>query len=259
MAECVTAETLFDYALPVWPEGRGSVWNQFVGFHASWDQQGNQSAVLRATAADYYRAWCNGCFVAFGPARAAHGYARADEWCLDGYLQEGVNHLAVEVLAYGIDSYAHAMQPPFLQAEVVRGGEAAAATRAESRPDVFVARILPERIQKVERYSAQRPFAEAYRLKSGCHDWRIEGDADAGLPCELVARPTLLPRGVRYPRFDCLRPEAQVASGRVVARHPALNRCASRRATTSAKGDGSGTRSRSWSSTSSAACTRCPS
>jgi alpha-L-rhamnosidase len=210
----------FSRAVSVWPEGRGSVWNQLVGFYSAFDSSSLETVMLRVTAADYYRVWCNGQFAGYGPARTAHGYARVDEWSLDGLLQDGTNHVAIEVLSYGVVSYAHAMQPPFLQAEVVSRDTVLAATSCDAGPDAFSARICSERVQKVERYSGQRPFAEAYRLKAGCYEWRVGKDMGPGVACEAVDQSVLLPRGVRYQTFDRIVPETRVACGPAVFQDP---------------------------------------
>jgi len=214
----------FKRAVPVWPEGRSGDRNQMVGFRCEWTRDdASASCLLRVAAADCYRVWCNGRHAGYGPARAAHGFARVDEWPLDGYLLDGTNHLAIEVLSYGIDSYAHAMQPPFLRAEVECSGEIVAATRAgtDTMTDgAFAARTLSERVQKVERFSKQRPFAEAYRLTPTSHDWRTGHSTEDWLPCEEVGQPTLLPRGVRSPKFKIVRPSAVVARGVVALKDP---------------------------------------
>lgn len=144
----------FQEALPVWPEGRLEVWNQMGGFHAGWSAHGSATGtVLRITGADVYRVWCNGQHAGYGPARTAHGFSRVDGWPLERFLRAGDNHLAIEVLSHGIDSYACIMQPPFLQAGIVAGGRGVAATG-----DGFTAYLLPERVQKTERFSKQRPL-----------------------------------------------------------------------------------------------------
>ncbi len=50
----------FQKAVPVWPEGRSEIWNQMVGFYASWCHGQAVGTVLRVTGADVYRVWCNG-------------------------------------------------------------------------------------------------------------------------------------------------------------------------------------------------------
>ncbi len=219
---------LFHRAVPVWPTGMRSIWNQQVGFHMRWPGAvGAETVQLRITAADVYRVWCNGRYVGCGPARTAHGHARVDVWPMAEAVVAGENHLAIEVLSYGIDSYAHAMQPPFLQAELVTDGAVIGATGT----DDMRAASLPERVQKVERYSAQRPFAEAYRLLSTTCRWRTHGFApSATKSCEEVEPLVLLPRRVPYPTLVRHLPTSVIERGAVV-RHdpvPSLPPCSAR-------------------------------
>jgi len=102
------------------------------------------------------------------------------------------------------------MQAPFLQAEVLVDGRVVAATGRG-----FEAMLLPERVQKVERYSKQRPFAEAYRLSADCNDWRMGGALHPRVPCETVPQSTLLPRVVGLPTFERVEPEAVLSLGEV--------------------------------------------
>jgi alpha-L-rhamnosidase len=190
---------------------------------------------MRVTGADVYRVWCNGQHAGYGPARTAHGHSRVDEWPLDRFIRAGVNHLAIEVLSYGIDSYACVMQPPFLQAEIVDAGKVVAATG-----EGFSAYLLPERVQKIERFSKQRPFAEAYRLGPGGHEWRTGAGDYKAVKVAAAGQPRLLPRGVRLPRFDCVIPVSVVSGGAVVQKNPVppLGQSAAR--------DGIGTRVRGF-------------
>ena len=54
-------------------------------------------AILRVTGHSVYRATLNGAFLGYGPARAAHGYYRVDEWDLTPRLRPGRNVIALEV------------------------------------------------------------------------------------------------------------------------------------------------------------------
>ncbi len=202
----------FKHARPAWIEGRSEDWNQTAGFYAACTvDDPSASTVLRITGADSYRLWVNGEHAGYGPARTAHGYARVDEWVLNPWLQRGENHVAIEVHCHGIDSYVFALQPAFLQAELLSGDAVIAAT-----PDGFSACVLSERVQKVERFSKQRPFAEAYRLTPESNNWRVGQGGHDGADCEVVPGPQLLPRHVPLPRFDCVHPAAVIASGNVV-------------------------------------------
>ena len=209
-----TASAFFEQARPVWLAGRHDRWNQMAGFYARCAvDDPNSPSLLRITGADAYRVWMNGSFVGYGPARTALGYARVDEWPLNAFLREGANDVAIEVHSHGIDSYVYVLQPPFLQAELVCGTEVMAAT-----PGGFTAQPLLSRVEKVERYSKQRPFAEAYRLEPGCNAWRVGRAAGQPVDCEQVTDLQLLPRHVLLPTFDCVRPTAVVAHGDVVAK-----------------------------------------
>ena len=112
----------FTSAHPVWVQGKSEDKNLFVGFRTVFDAPDNQEArSLRITGSSCYRIWLNGHFVGHGPARAAHGFYRVDEWPLDHRTRDGANLLAVEVAGYNVNSYYLLDQPPFLQAEVVWG------------------------------------------------------------------------------------------------------------------------------------------
>ncbi|MDT8389955.1 MAG: hypothetical protein RRC34_05540 [Lentisphaeria bacterium] len=207
---------IFQQAAPIWIAGQSGTWNQMAGFHTAWTVENPVTdTILRITGADAYRVWVNGAHAGYGPARTAHGYARVDEWPLNPWLVPGENHLAIEVHSHGIDSYVYVLQPPFLQAEIVCDGAVLAAT-----PDGFDARTLPERVGKVERFSKQRPFAEAYRLTSDCHAWRLGGGDGPQAGCEPASAPALLPRHVPLPDFACIEAEKVVAEGPVTSKDP---------------------------------------
>jgi alpha-L-rhamnosidase len=95
----------------------------------------------------------------------------------------------------------------------VRGDAVLAATG--DRAGSFAARILDERIQKVQRYSFMRAFSEAYRIAPGHDAWKADPAAPfAAVACAVQPTSTgLLPRRVPYPRFDMRTPQRRVASG----------------------------------------------
>ncbi len=200
-------------ARPVWPKGRQRDMNLLVGFRAVIEAPAqSQSAVLRLTASTVYRAWLNGEFLGYGPARAAHGHFRVDQWPLAGKLRPGKNLVAIEVAAYNVNSYDLLDQPAFLQAEVVAGDRVLASTAGAGAG--FVAHVLGYRVQKVQRYSFQRPFVEYYRLGPGWDAWFRDPHA-APAPAELAYQPpvALLPRRVPYPDFTVRRAVQPVAWG----------------------------------------------
>ena len=188
--------------------------NVTAGFRAIIDCPATEKLTARLTAASIYRLYVNGQFVGHGPARAAHGDFRIDEWPLSAHLREGTNVVAVEVTSYNANSYYLLDQPGFLAAEVVTGeGKVVAATGVETN-HAFLGRAIPTRVQKVRRYSLQRPFLEAYRLAPGQDTWRTEATAEFPPDRLLVTAPKqYLVRGVPYPTFDVVSATALVSRG----------------------------------------------
>ncbi len=207
-------EVAFRAAKPIWPAGRESEMNLLAGFRAVVTAQPDQPAMLRVTASCLYRAWINGEFLGYGPARGPHGWFRIDEWDLRGKLRTGKNVIAVEVAGYNCNGFYLLDQPSFLQAEVIIDGQVLAATGEPGRG--FQAKILDQRVQKVQRYTSQRTFSEVYRMRSGADDWRTQaGEPFWGDACTTAAEKKYLPRRVPYPVFALRPPVAEVAGGSV--------------------------------------------
>lgn len=204
----------FRSAKPIWLKDREKEMNLLVGFRAVVEKPAGEVVVLRVAAASIYRAWLNGEFLGCGPARGPHGYYRVDQWDIGGKLKPGTNLVAIEVAGYNCNSFYLLDQPSFIQAEVVAGDRVVASTAGEG--EKFLARLLEERVQKVARYSFQRPFTEVYRLTPDSDRWRRDIEApytDAG--AAIVPEKTLLPRRVPYSESTRHSPVAVVATGRV--------------------------------------------
>ncbi len=203
----------FEKALPVWAEGREKEMNLNLGFRASFTAEQGQEALIKVAAATLYRMYLNGHFIGSGPARAAHGYYRIDEFPVSDIIREGENILAIEVAGYNVNSYYTLDQPSFLLAEMSLDGQVVRATGSEGDFEAFQ---IKERLQKVERYSFQRPFTEYYRLSEGYDRWRTASD----VPVETVQLATyppvsLLPRHVAIPTFDVQEPVALHSKGNI--------------------------------------------
>ncbi len=208
----VAAGAPFQAAQPVWLSGQATEQNVMAGFRTVIEAPPRGKAVLRVTASNLYRASVNGEFLGHGPARGPHGFFRVDEWDLGGRLKTGRNVVAIEVASYNVASYYLLKQPPFLQAEVVAEGKVVDSTAAGR--DGFVGRRIRERLQKTERFSFQRTFTEAYRLRPDSDDWRK--DPAAAFEAERLSEAAggvLLPRRVPYPAFARRRPVKLIASG----------------------------------------------
>ena len=202
----------FQAARPIWPKDREREMNLLVGFRAVIEPAAGEKVMLRVAAATIYRAWINGQFLGCGPARGSHGYFRVDQWDLSHKLHAGKNLVALDVAGYNANSYYLLDQPSFLQAEVLAGDRVLASTGGEG--ETFSARVLDYRVQKVQRYSFQRPFTEVYRLTPDYDRWRRD-PADAGVTAAVAVLPqkNLLPRRVRYPQFAEQRPLKILAAG----------------------------------------------
>lgn len=200
-------------ARPVWLEGREKEKNLFVGFRAVVDGREAERAVLRLTGSTICRIFVNGAFVGYGPARGPHGYDRVDEWPLKGHCKPGPNVVAIEVAGYNVNSYYFLDQPSYVQAEVVSGKKVLASTAGDGA--LFEAQALDSRVQKVVRYSFQRPFSEAYRLTLGVDAWRVGGGTFQAQKLAVCPQRPLLPRIAPYPVFGTRSAVREVAEGTV--------------------------------------------
>lgn len=203
---------LFRTARPVWPRGRETEKNLFAGFRAVFDLPASREAVLRIVASTVYRVFVNGRFRGYGPARGPHGYYRVDHLDLTSGLVAGRNLVAIEVAGYNVNTYDVLDQPSFLQAEIEVDGQVVASTAGSGKR--FEAGILKCRVEKVQRYSFQRPFIEIYRMDPSSEDWR--GNAAAPfetVACEALAAKNLIPRRAPYPDYALRQPARHVAKG----------------------------------------------
>ena len=201
-------------AKPIWPEGRELEKNLSVGFRASFDRAAEQNAWIRITSSTLYRVFLNGEFIGHGPARGPHGFYRVDELDIRPKLKPRLNVVALEVAGYNANSYYLLNQPSFIQAEVVIDGQVVASTAGKGQS--FESVILKERIQKVQRYSFQRPFSEVYQLSPGFDHWRT--DISTKLPvsnCSVQPTKALLSRRVAYADFAIKPPVQIVGNGEV--------------------------------------------
>ncbi|GHV51806.1 hypothetical protein FACS1894181_14210 [Bacteroidia bacterium] len=208
---CGAGAVTMQKAVPVWAAGREKEMNLNLGFRGVFRAKGGEEATLKITASTLYRVFVNGEFTGSGPARAAHGYYRVDEYNISKYLKAGENIVAVEVAGYNVNAYSTLDQPSFLQSEVIAGGQVALATGSGRGFEAFQ---LKERLQKVERYSFQRAFTEYYRMPEGYDAWRTSPDAPIkALKQAKYPAVNLLPRNLLMPTFEIIDPLAVYAKG----------------------------------------------
>ena len=150
---------------------------------------------LKLAAASVYRFTVNGTLVGYGPARAAHGYSRVDEYSLSAYEGQEIT-LMFEVFAPNINTYYVVDELPFFAIEIYRDGKLIAEAKD------FEAYLMNDRVVRSQRFSFQRAFVESYRMKK-CRFGAI-GEYSTLFPrveTEAVSMNKLLPRNVSYPTY----------------------------------------------------------
>ena len=195
----------FEKAAPVWPFGRESEMNLWLSFRAL--AGGAGKTVLRLTGSSAYTVKVGGKFVAFGPARCAHGFYRVDELDLTEHLN-GESVVTIDVAGYSADSFYHIDQPSFLCAELIEGSEVTAATGAEND---FLCRVMTEHEQKAQRYAGQRTFCEVYNLTPEIEKWEKDAGADLRVFALVLPQKTeakaFIARGCDYNVYDVIPAE----------------------------------------------------
>ena len=199
----------FDRALPVWPADALREKNVTIGLYAAI----SGADCLRITTAETYRVFVDGAFFAYGPARCAHDHYRVDEISLPA----SAAHVAIEVVHYAVNSFCYLQADGFVQAEILSCGQVIAATGG----DGFAYFRLSGRVQKVQRYSYQRPFVDAWRLAPSYADWH------AGKVCAFTrpitvsetAEKHLVARGIPNYTFTDTFAHRQIAAGTFTEGH----------------------------------------
>lgn len=188
----------FIEAKPVWGENLLDRQNGQLGFITKITEEINKIQIKIATAG-HYSIFVNGEFVHYGPARAAKGYFRVD--LVDIPLNAGENWIAIHAIHHGITSFGLMSQKAFLQTEITCDGVVLAATGSANKE--FQSFLLTERVQKIQRYSYQRPFAEGYILKSNYKDWMLGAECENACACSLCVQKerALLPRRLQQAHF----------------------------------------------------------
>ncbi len=199
----------FQSALPVWEAGKETEKNHFLVFRAISPQKAG--TFLRLAVSTGYQLLVNGELAASGPSRGPHGYYRVDEICLDPFLNREENLIAIIAAGYAVNGYAMLFQPSFLQAELIQGGKAVAATGKAG----FSAYQMPQKRRKVQRYSFQRTFCEEYQI-DGNYAPMLSDIGWSGSPVPLSQYPQakLLDRGGVYPDYQPLYPVEISAVGK---------------------------------------------
>ncbi len=172
----------FRSALPIWEDGKDREMNYTLRFVS--DLPSGRPTRLFLACCSQYRVFVDGAFICAGPARAGKGFFRVDEITLPAGEQ-----VSVLVSNSYCKSFEFQKQPAFFCAELADGEEIIAATGRFGWKTLSV----PERLQKVQRYSVQRGFCEVYDLSRS---------ADAtDVPVKNCEEKHFIERGIPFPAF----------------------------------------------------------
>lgn len=198
----------FEKAQAIWADGRLEEMNCELSFRTV-IPKGEETKLFLA-ASSIYRLWVNGEFICAGPARAAHGWYRVDEICLSPFLTEDRNYVVTEVLGYNVNSYDTLDQPSFLTEEIWQGNEVISYTGGES----ITIHDFKNRVQKVQRYSFQRAFIDAYQYEdeNKCM-YHMNESAQSLCKIEIQTDKRYIYRDVEMPGFETLEPVSVIKKG----------------------------------------------
>lgn len=147
----------FENAKSVWLKDLAGTPNIQARFKCSFTAGADSRCTINIAARTFYRLKFNGRFLAYGPARAPHGYLRVDHMELP--VAVGINELSIELSGYYVSSFYSFKQPSFVVAEIFEGGKSICATDIDGD---FTGYRVKARQQNVPRYSIQRGFMEIY-------------------------------------------------------------------------------------------------
>lgn len=172
----------------IWAKNLQTEKNLTLAF--SLDFGAKERFTAKIAGASLYRVYLDGGFLAFGPQRAAKGYARYENIHAVG------KRLVIEVESIYVPTFWVIKQPPFFACEVETG------SGKKYDASDFSCQLLTDRIQKVQRYSYQRGFAETYKTETDRTALYLGKAYEAKvLETEETAIPTLLPSYVDAPKY----------------------------------------------------------
>ena len=203
----------FKKAVPVWAKGMEREKNYCLSFRAVID--GRESTKLYLAASTCYRVFVNNKFAAHGPARTAKGFYRVDVIDITPFLQQK-NIIVIEVAGYNVNSFSYINQTSFLCAEFVRSGVFSSVLCATGAGK-WDCRHMGEKLQKVQRYSYQRCFAECYRMDESYELYRktLSAPFEKVSVAPLYETKKFITRGAPYPKYETIRPSAFIENGSV--------------------------------------------
>ncbi len=184
----------------VWADGLVGQMNVTAAFVLEFDTQ--TDFTMKLAAADCYKIYADGQFFAFGPQRAAHGYARVAEYAGQA------KRMVVEVHSHFVQTFCWIKQTPFFACEITAGGKTYTA-------EDFACYHLTDRVQAVQRYSYQRAFSEVFRMSEDRKSLHFSTPNFPKMQIQRVPVPHLLPSYVDEAKYRVHLPTSLVESGGV--------------------------------------------
>lgn len=136
----------------VWAKGMSSEMNVTIAFRLCFNER--KKCVMRLLGETCYKLIADGEPVFFGPNRAAHGYSRVSE------VEFSAKTIVAESYASNVLNFDRRKATPYFACDLqTESGESFSA-------EDFTCYLLTDRVRRVQRYSFQRGFVEAYRLKA---------------------------------------------------------------------------------------------
>lgn len=159
-----------------WIKGLEQRKNATVAFRKTFAEKTRMR--LRIAGVSCYKIIADGKLIGFGPYRAAHGQSKILTFSFDAKC------VVVEANCYNVKTYWIVKEPPFIALELF-------ADKRKYSLAHFESFILCDRVSKVQRYSFQRGFLEAYNINS-CDRYAFYNGAavfalaDTFMPASLV-------------------------------------------------------------------------
>ena len=197
----ITNRRYFQKAVPIWLKDGAGEMNRRVIFQTTVQLEKDTEVHLATSCV--YSLYIDSEFIAYGPARAGRNMFRMEELPVGMYARIGASVITIEVQSYQVNSFYIMQQEPFLQAEVTQGQKVLSYTGDEH----FCADVDVSLVQKIQRFSFQRPFIEAYRLQEDSYRYRTEGLREKKELVVLSER-TIIERITPYPEYEVLETKA---------------------------------------------------
>ena len=191
----------------VWAKNKSKEMNVALAFLYDIGTKSGDEIKVRVTACNVYKMFVSDQLLGYGPARAAHGYARIDEYV---FIAKGETEITFEVVGYRVNGYAYLNENPFFACEVFVNGKLYTTAKDATCYE------LTDRIKKVQRYSFQRPFIEVYKSDT-CRTalYRREKNVFPRIELEEVVGRIYCERGVKYPELSDTNAFEEIERGMV--------------------------------------------